>query len=180
MMKNKSEIYKSELLRIKETKRLTPENIVEEARSKKSPLHDFFEWDNSLASDKWRIHQARLLVNCIIIKAPDETESTAEFEIISDSEGKEYKHISEILSNEEWKQQVLLQSLVYLKSWRKKYEIYNIKDLIKISKEITSLEKKYLKPKKKQTIKKQTIKKLSYNNENENEKERRTSIGVTA
>lgn len=53
--------------------KLTPEIVVEEAKDKKSPLHEEFDWNNKEAGQKWRVHQARLLI-CrvhIVSETPD-------------------------------------------------------------------------------------------------------------
>lgn len=42
--------------------RLTPDAVVDDARSKASPLHDLFEWDNKKAASAWRIQQAREVI----------------------------------------------------------------------------------------------------------------------
>lgn len=47
--------------------RLTPEQIVNEARAKDSPIHHFFTWDDSEAAEKWRIEEARELLKRIKI-----------------------------------------------------------------------------------------------------------------
>lgn len=41
---------------------LTPEAVVADARNPKSPLHKEFEWDDSIAGQKFRLHQARELI----------------------------------------------------------------------------------------------------------------------
>ena len=43
--------------------RLTPEVIVEVSKSKNSVLHRFFNWDDSEAAHKYRMFQARGLIN---------------------------------------------------------------------------------------------------------------------
>lgn len=42
---------------------LTPKNVVDAARSKESVLHKAFEWDDKVAGDKYRLMQARVLIN---------------------------------------------------------------------------------------------------------------------
>lgn len=42
--------------------RLTPELVVEEARPADSPLHSHFEWDDSVAGEAWRRHQAHEMI----------------------------------------------------------------------------------------------------------------------
>lgn len=45
--------------------RLTPEAVVEDARDEHSPLHDFFEWDDSEASHQYRLWQARTVIKSV-------------------------------------------------------------------------------------------------------------------
>lgn len=48
--------------------RLTPEAVVQEAKSKDSPLHDCFEWDQRKAAHQYRIWQARELITSIKVE----------------------------------------------------------------------------------------------------------------
>lgn len=44
---------------------LNPEMVVEEARDPESPLHQHFDWDDSVAGEKWRREQAhQLIIKC--------------------------------------------------------------------------------------------------------------------
>jgi len=65
----KAQAYGEELVKIaKENKnRLKPEMVLDESRKKGSVLHDYFEWDDSLAGEKYRIEQARYLIRSIKI-----------------------------------------------------------------------------------------------------------------
>lgn len=47
---------------------ITPALIVESSKNKKSVLHNYFEWDNSVAADKWRFDQAVKLLGRIEVK----------------------------------------------------------------------------------------------------------------
>ena len=38
---------------------LTPKNVLEEAKPSYSVLHEFFEWDDSVAGERFRLNQAR-------------------------------------------------------------------------------------------------------------------------
>lgn len=42
--------------------KITPEALVAAARSEDSPLHSYFEWDNDVAAEKYRMMQARTLL----------------------------------------------------------------------------------------------------------------------
>jgi hypothetical protein len=57
---------RAELMKIRKKKgALTPAIVVDAARNKKSPLHDQFEWDDTVAAEKYRRDQAhRLIQKC--------------------------------------------------------------------------------------------------------------------
>jgi hypothetical protein len=44
---------------------LTPQSVVEAAKSPRHPLHACFEWDDSVAAHTWRIEQARGLIRSV-------------------------------------------------------------------------------------------------------------------
>jgi hypothetical protein len=48
-------------------KALTPEIVLSDARSKNSPLHEFFEWDDGRAAERYRIDQAGHLIRSIAV-----------------------------------------------------------------------------------------------------------------
>jgi hypothetical protein len=47
---------------------LTPRLVVESARPAESPLHDRFEWNDSVAGESWRREQARDLIQSVRIE----------------------------------------------------------------------------------------------------------------
>ena len=55
-----------ELSRLGET--ITPHQVVDTARRPASPLHRFFEWQDSVAAEKFRLSQARHVVNHLTIE----------------------------------------------------------------------------------------------------------------
>ena len=50
----------------------TPAQIVELAKGKSTELHRCFEWNNTVAAEKYRLHQARQICANLIIKRPEE------------------------------------------------------------------------------------------------------------
>ena len=73
--------------------KLTPEVIVSEAKSKTSPLHSFFQWDNKLAAEQWRMQQARIMINNIEVTyiSDGEPKVIPVYEIVNKEDG--YRHI---------------------------------------------------------------------------------------
>jgi hypothetical protein len=58
--------------------KLTPALVVDEARDEKHPLHDRFEWDDSVAGEQWRRQQAHELIRTVRIVYKPRTEKAAE------------------------------------------------------------------------------------------------------
>ena len=46
----------------------SPEQIVEAAREEGTELHKCFTWDDTVAAENWRRHQARVLVAQLVVK----------------------------------------------------------------------------------------------------------------
>ena len=53
---------------------LTPHNLVEVSRPKDAPTHDLFEWDDTVAAEKYREVQARQVIR-LIVKVPEKSKS---------------------------------------------------------------------------------------------------------
>lgn len=51
-----------ELNKLAKNGRLTPRDVIDYARPDDSPLHEYFEWDDSIAADQYRLYQARKLI----------------------------------------------------------------------------------------------------------------------
>ncbi len=46
---------------------LTASMIVDDARPATSPLHNDFEWDDSVAANEWREHTARMMIASVVV-----------------------------------------------------------------------------------------------------------------
>lgn len=64
---------------------VSPESVLKKARNKKSELHKCFEWDNSVAAEKFRLHQARLIIcNLVVVTTSKEDEPVRVYQITSE------------------------------------------------------------------------------------------------
>lgn len=102
----------------KERGSLTPPVIVDAARPKRSPLHRYFQWDDSKAAESWRIQQARLLV-CSVVTVEVDGEATnpvRSFVSLNDN----YEMLEVVMSNEAMRQQALYDVSVVIKSLKEK------------------------------------------------------------
>lgn len=99
---------------------VTPLAVVKTARSESSALHQCFEWDNTLAAEKFRLEQARGLMQALVVVVdtpgqPEDTVTIRAYESIA-FEGEEadegtpstraYVPIRKALSNKDMRLQI--------------------------------------------------------------------------
>ena len=146
-----------EILKVEKQDGLTAESLLDKAKEKESPLHDLFDWNNSEAAEKWRLHQARILINEVkIIVGNKEMYAFENVKIAVEDMNKEnssrrYKPIVEILSNEDYRKQVIQSALDSLLYWKEKHsDFVELKPIfISIDKVKKELNKKWQKEKQK-------------------------------
>lgn len=130
------------IMAVKKDDMISPEKVVEAARPKTSPLHDYFTWDDSYAAQQWRLEQARQLIRVVVdvIDMPDKTQREVRVfvSLPSDrhSEGG-YRILSRVLNDEEKKEELLEDALRELIRFREKYDM--LKELAGIFKVIDKL-----------------------------------------
>lgn len=127
-----AQVYGPHLERLQKNKgdKLTPSDVVKDAKKKSSPTHNFFEWDNKDAGNKWRKYQARHLLNSIevIIKEYPSEPVKLFYNVVNgdDSEDQQgYVTIEKVMSQEEYRKQIIEHALRELRGWEKRYRIYN-------------------------------------------------------
>lgn len=127
---------------------VTPEVIVEEARPKSAPLHGLFEWDDRVAAESHRRHQARQIVNHLQIVLRDgETVAFAKsyysvkLELPETEEGEEeeetaparqYVPVLHVQAAPLLREQVYQNALRELRSWADRYEPLGFDGLEKV------------------------------------------------
>ena len=143
--------------RLHDAKILTPKNLVDEARPEDSPLHPEFDWDDSIAAEKWREEQARQVIKTIILYESDtQNERIVKLEEVSREEPEgfagedntfmtgdrafvstgernhRYVPIAVALTNDEWKANLLKDAKKDMQAFITKYhrlaELANIID----------------------------------------------------
>ncbi len=99
-----------ELELIKSREVLNPENVVKRAKDKKSILNKYFEWDNTEAAEKWRLQQARDIVNHVvevIVIRGEQIEERAFFNVIAKNDDRIYVSFAEAVKIPSYRKQLL-------------------------------------------------------------------------
>lgn len=107
---------------------LTPATLVDASRDINAPLHKEFEWDDTVAAEKYRWTQAQTIIrNVVIISATDEEERetwTRAFVSTPGGQGN-YATIKAAMNNEVWKEHLLQQAKDDMRAFVGKYRTLN-------------------------------------------------------
>lgn len=107
---------------------ITASDFLDASRSKKSPTHSMFEWDDTIAAEKYRLRQSAQIINQLEISIESNGFEcvTAFVNVESKSVRKtaSFINIESAMSDEEYREQILQNALSELKAFEKKYAQY--------------------------------------------------------
>lgn len=127
MFKGDAEKIYSEIQSIGEE--ATAKQILDYARDESTELHKCFEWDNSIAAERWRLQQARLIVCNLVYQEPEKQEPT-KIRVLQSTECNTYKPVRLILQNKSEYEQLLERALAELHAFKERYK--NLSELEEI------------------------------------------------
>lgn len=117
-----------------------PEQVLDKARNESSELHKCFDWDDSSAAEKYRLFQARNVLNQLIVVVHEEAKDNrqpVQFRVMLKNErdkGSGYKQTIVMMKDEDEYQKLLKQAYAELHAFKQKYsclsELANILALI--------------------------------------------------
>lgn len=114
-----------EMLRKKFKGELTPQDILDDARHDNSPLHSFFEWDDSAAAEHYRLQQARGLIRAVVavyVREDKPAVRTKAYVHINEPSAPHYREASHAMSQQKTRKMVLDRAMNELKAWRSRYK----------------------------------------------------------
>jgi len=120
----------------------TAQEVLEEAKSPGSPLHDFFEWKDRVAGEKWRLQQARHLIAAVrvyVVDSEGKKFPMRRFVSVSvdgdDGPVRRYTSVFRVLKDHDFRTQQIEQAVADLENWLKRYHAYS--ELKSVRKEIS-------------------------------------------
>lgn len=132
-------IYKADAQKIADEigeRSITPQELLEKARDKNSELHKCFEWDDSIAAEKYRLQQARhIILNLVFLKKTKEEIPVRCFQI--STEKAVYKPTRQFLVQQDEYQSLLSRARAELESFRRRYS--TLTELEKVFEEIDNI-----------------------------------------
>lgn len=103
---------------------LSPSSLLEASRKDGTLLHEYFDWDDTSAAEKWRMSQAQgLILNVrVVIKETDSDHEIKERGFVPTTDRKSaYVSLQTAFSNEEWKKSLLNQVKTDMETFIAKY-----------------------------------------------------------
>jgi hypothetical protein len=120
---------------------LYPKHVVEFARDPDTALHSAFEWRDGVAAEKYRLHQARHIINVsveVINRNNKEIEVSAFVALADERYGQGgYRYMPTLMVSNEGRDRVLETALWELDAFRNKYK--QLKKLAGVFAEIDKL-----------------------------------------
>lgn len=108
--------------------KLTPRILLDSSRPKKALFHSCFEWRDGVAAEKYRLQQARILINNIevtIVRQGNEKIKIPFYEVVKDDKGKnKYADVTSIIANPDNLAYIKVKAKRDLEYWKAKYEVY--------------------------------------------------------
>lgn len=123
--KVKAQVVGEEIEKIKAKEgAISSEIIVKNAKSANSPLHPLFEWNDTVAADKFRKYQANQILHCLVIVEEDKEPTRAFVNIESGTKPGQkglFLNIQDALTNENTREVVLRNAYAELIAFKQKY-----------------------------------------------------------
>jgi hypothetical protein len=109
---------------------IDPASVVKDARCPSSPLHEAFEWDDGVAAEKYRLHQARRLLASIEVTIEGDPEANepqtvrAFYHVETPEHARSYVALETVQTNTSYRHQIVEDALRRLRLWRDRFEQY--------------------------------------------------------
>ena len=110
------------------------QQIVDLARNESTELHKCFEWDDSVAAEKYRLVQARYVVHHLVIEEQEVPEDRPEIRFFYKTDLSEsYKPTKTIVRQEDEYKKLLSQAWAELHAFKRKYSMLEeLKDIFEL------------------------------------------------
>lgn len=98
-----------------------PDQILEKGRDENTELHKCFTWNDQEAAEKWRLHQARHIVDCLIIEQTVNNENVPEVRFFHKNDNGGYKPTTYIFTKADEHAKLLQAAYAELAAFKRKY-----------------------------------------------------------
>lgn len=120
-------IYKADAQKVADeigNDKITPQEMIEKARNEQSELHKCFEWNDTVAAEKYRLQQARNVLSMLVFKPKTEEEQPVRIFSLT-TEKSTYQPTKQFLVQADEYQDLLKRALAELETFKRKYRTIN-------------------------------------------------------
>ena len=110
-----------QLARIEKRGALTPKAVVDASRRSNAPLHDYFEWRDDVAADKYREVQAKEIIRSVELVIEGSEPTRAFVSVTLEGGERSYVNVEAALSVQQTRDEVLATALSELRAFERKY-----------------------------------------------------------
>lgn len=106
---------------------VTKETVLSEARRRSSPLHRYFEWDDTTAAEKYRLEQASLILRSItvaVVSGGEIVQTRLMVNVHGDNGARVYKSVNAVMANDGECAQLIEEAREDFLKLRAKYDQY--------------------------------------------------------
>ena len=101
---------------------VTPQQVLEKARNENTELHKCFEWDDAIASEKYRLIQARDVIRFLVIEEETVPTDRPEVRLMYKTDNATgYKPIKVIMQDKTEYEKLLERAWAELRAFKSKY-----------------------------------------------------------
>lgn len=130
-LKVSAQVAGEECERLESEGRLTPQALVDESRPEDAPLHGCFEWDDTVAAEKWRQAQAAYIIRSVEVTVEESVEPVRAFVATISDESREYRSVGYVLRRADSREALLDSARRDLLAFRRKYQtLHELADVI--------------------------------------------------
>lgn len=128
---DKADVVGRELERLEQAGAVTAQRVVKAAKSRNNPMRSLFEWDDSKASEQYRLEQARHLIRSVEVvieyeksKAAPPMRAYVAFDAHEAPVDADNRYVAThvVMSNASARERWLRQAMRELTSWRNRYQ----------------------------------------------------------
>lgn len=121
---NESAKQELEIIRSENGGFLRPIDVLNYARDEKSALHEYFEWDDNEAAEKYRLAQARALIRVAVVVEERTSAKVRAYVSLSNDRTAEggYRAIAEVINDEVLRETLLADAMKELAVFQRKYQ----------------------------------------------------------
>ena len=100
--------------------KFTPMEVLEKAKDETTELHKCFEWNDSIAAEKYRLEQAKNIIRMLVYKKENKEQQVVRYYAKTETKHV-YQPTKQFLVQEDEYQGLLRRALAELESFKKKY-----------------------------------------------------------